>query len=238
MAGQGSGCLNGSCRTLRVADVLQGRAQSSMNCAWHDKAVQCKCCMRPSACSHLLWSVVLNCCVGFADSGGAGAGAGKPGARPARRCAEGRRRLHLVAVGGTYPAAWFYAGVCSPEAADTWTCASCVSAAPCARGYPDRVSQRWPLYAIQSLTTATAARGSLSGLHCCLCCCQCDCRCIAAAAFLTTSPHCCCCRCRATLVVCAVSLVGQWVAEAQQKLGGSLRVYQYHGQGRIRDPAK
>ncbi|GAB4812994.1 hypothetical protein N2152v2_000040 [Parachlorella kessleri] len=43
---------------------------------------------------------------------------------------------------------------------------------------------------------------------------------------------------RATLVVCAVSLVGQWMAEAQQKLGGSLRVYMYHGQGRIRSPEK
>ncbi len=43
-------------------------------------------------------------------------------------------------------------------------------------------------------------------------------------------------RCRATLVVCAVSLVGQWMAEAHQKLGGSLRVYMYHGLGRIRSP--
>ena len=42
----------------------------------------------------------------------------------------------------------------------------------------------------------------------------------------------------ATLVVCAVSLVGQWVAEAKAKAGGSLRIYQYHGQQRIRDPAK
>jgi len=39
----------------------------------------------------------------------------------------------------------------------------------------------------------------------------------------------------ATLVVCAVSLVGQWVTEAQSKAGGALRIYQYHGQGRSRD---
>jgi hypothetical protein len=43
---------------------------------------------------------------------------------------------------------------------------------------------------------------------------------------------------RATLVVCAVSLVGQWAEEAQSKLGGSLSIYQYHGQGRLRDAAK
>ena len=42
--------------------------------------------------------------------------------------------------------------------------------------------------------------------------------------------------CRATLVVCAVSLVGQWMEEAKSKLNGSLRMYQYHGQGRNRDP--
>ncbi|KAI7843193.1 hypothetical protein COHA_003176 [Chlorella ohadii] len=41
---------------------------------------------------------------------------------------------------------------------------------------------------------------------------------------------------RATLVVCAVSLVGQWIAEAQAKLNGSLRMHMYHGQNRIRDP--
>ena len=40
------------------------------------------------------------------------------------------------------------------------------------------------------------------------------------------------------LQVCAVSLVGQWIAEAQAKLGGSLRMHMYHGQGRIRDPAR
>eukprot|EP00887_Chlorella_sp_A99_P003475 scaffold7.g3475.t1 len=43
---------------------------------------------------------------------------------------------------------------------------------------------------------------------------------------------------RATLVVCAVSLVGQWMAEAQAKLGGSLRMHMYHGQNRIKDPIK
>ena len=39
---------------------------------------------------------------------------------------------------------------------------------------------------------------------------------------------------RATLVVCAVSLVGQWIDEAKSKSNGSLRVYQYHGPSRIR----
>ena len=43
---------------------------------------------------------------------------------------------------------------------------------------------------------------------------------------------------RATLVVCAVSLVGQWMEEAKSKLNGSLHMYQYHGQGRIRDPKR
>ena len=37
---------------------------------------------------------------------------------------------------------------------------------------------------------------------------------------------------RATLVVCAVSLVGQWVDEARSKSSGSLKILQYHGQGR------
>jgi hypothetical protein len=40
---------------------------------------------------------------------------------------------------------------------------------------------------------------------------------------------------RATLVVCAVSLVGQWMAEAQEKTGGSMKIYMYHGQGRIKN---
>lgn len=39
---------------------------------------------------------------------------------------------------------------------------------------------------------------------------------------------------RATLVVCAVSLVGQWVEEAQSKSAGSLRILQYHGQNRMK----
>jgi len=39
----------------------------------------------------------------------------------------------------------------------------------------------------------------------------------------------------ATLVVCAVPLVGQWVDEARSKAGGSLRIHQYHGQGRTRN---
>ncbi|KAK9824040.1 hypothetical protein WJX72_007212 [[Myrmecia] bisecta] len=39
----------------------------------------------------------------------------------------------------------------------------------------------------------------------------------------------------ATLVVCAVSLVGQWCSEAEDKLGGSLRIYMYHGQSRNRN---
>lgn len=37
---------------------------------------------------------------------------------------------------------------------------------------------------------------------------------------------------RGTLVVCAVSLVGQWCQEAQKKLSGSLKMYPYHGQSR------
>lgn len=36
-------------------------------------------------------------------------------------------------------------------------------------------------------------------------------------------------------MVCAVSLVGQWLDEAKSKLDGSLRLYMYHGPGRIRD---
>ena len=44
--------------------------------------------------------------------------------------------------------------------------------------------------------------------------------------------------CRATLVVCAVSLVGQWLDEAKSKLDGSLCLYMYHGSRRIRDAAR
>jgi SWI/SNF-related matrix-associated actin-dependent regulator of chromatin subfamily A3 len=45
---------------------------------------------------------------------------------------------------------------------------------------------------------------------------------------------------RGTLVVCPVSLVGQWVSEAKSKLSedAALRIHEYHGQGRIRDSAK
>jgi hypothetical protein len=45
-------------------------------------------------------------------------------------------------------------------------------------------------------------------------------------------------RSTATLVVCAVSLVGQWIDEARSKLDGNntLRIHMYHGQKRIRDP--
>jgi len=41
-------------------------------------------------------------------------------------------------------------------------------------------------------------------------------------------------RSKATLVVCAVSLVGQWIAEAKEKTAGSLKIHMYHGQGRIK----
>jgi SNF2 family DNA or RNA helicase len=37
---------------------------------------------------------------------------------------------------------------------------------------------------------------------------------------------------RATLVVVAVSLVGQWCAEASSKLSGGLKMYPYHGSNR------
>ena len=47
-------------------------------------------------------------------------------------------------------------------------------------------------------------------------------------------------RSRATLVVCNVSLVGQWYDEAVSKLvdGGAKSVYRYYGSGRVRDPSK
>ena len=47
-------------------------------------------------------------------------------------------------------------------------------------------------------------------------------------------------RSTATLVVCAVSLVGQWIDEARSKLDGAggLRIHMYHGQKRVRDPAR
>ena len=40
---------------------------------------------------------------------------------------------------------------------------------------------------------------------------------------------------RATLVICAVSLVGQWLEEAKSKLDGSLKLYMYHGSSRKRN---
>ncbi|WIA28309.1 hypothetical protein OEZ86_010860 [Tetradesmus obliquus] len=39
---------------------------------------------------------------------------------------------------------------------------------------------------------------------------------------------------RATLVVCAVSLVGQWADEADRRTAGNLRICQYHGSGRFK----
>lgn len=41
---------------------------------------------------------------------------------------------------------------------------------------------------------------------------------------------------RATLVICPVSLVGQWIEEAKSKLKNPGLIYPYHGQNRIRDP--
>jgi hypothetical protein len=43
---------------------------------------------------------------------------------------------------------------------------------------------------------------------------------------------------RATLVVCAVSLVGQWADEATGRSDGNLRILQYHGSGRYRFTAQ
>jgi len=43
---------------------------------------------------------------------------------------------------------------------------------------------------------------------------------------------------RATLVICPVSLVGQWIEEAKSKLKNPGLIYPYHGQNRIRDPLK
>ena len=46
-----------------------------------------------------------------------------------------------------------------------------------------------------------------------------------------------CLACRATLVICCVSLVGQWIDEASSKLAGTTRgcICQYHGPNRDRD---
>ncbi|KAK3264219.1 hypothetical protein CYMTET_27027, partial [Cymbomonas tetramitiformis] len=43
---------------------------------------------------------------------------------------------------------------------------------------------------------------------------------------------------RATLVICAVSLVGQWIEEAKGKLKAPLRIHMFHGTNRIRDPQR
>eukprot|EP00940_MAST-03C_sp_MAST-3C-sp2_P002215 g2215.t1 len=43
---------------------------------------------------------------------------------------------------------------------------------------------------------------------------------------------------RATLVVCAVSLVGQWVKEAKRLCGSGVKIYSYYGQKRKRDPVR
>ncbi|CAN0099467.1 unnamed protein product, partial [Ectocarpus sp. 4 AP-2014] len=42
---------------------------------------------------------------------------------------------------------------------------------------------------------------------------------------------------KGTLVVCKVSLVGQWVEEAKRLCGGALSIYPYHGSNRRKDPA-
>ncbi len=44
--------------------------------------------------------------------------------------------------------------------------------------------------------------------------------------------------CRGTLVICPVSLVGQWIDEARSKLEDPGLIYPYHGQNRMRDPRK
>ncbi|KAH7307437.1 hypothetical protein KP509_22G058600 [Ceratopteris richardii] len=43
---------------------------------------------------------------------------------------------------------------------------------------------------------------------------------------------------RGTLVVCPVSIVGQWANEVKSKLAANLSIYMYHGSKRIRDPKK
>ena len=44
--------------------------------------------------------------------------------------------------------------------------------------------------------------------------------------------------CRGTLVICPVSLVGQWIDEARSKLDDPGLIYPYHGSNRVRDPRK
>ena len=39
----------------------------------------------------------------------------------------------------------------------------------------------------------------------------------------------------ATLVVCAVSLVAQWISEAKRKLANNVQIYAYHGQNRSKN---
>ena len=43
-------------------------------------------------------------------------------------------------------------------------------------------------------------------------------------------------RCRATLVVCPVTLMGQWATELADKTNGRLKVLMHHGVKRSRDP--
>ncbi|CAM9800879.1 unnamed protein product [Chrysoparadoxa australica] len=44
--------------------------------------------------------------------------------------------------------------------------------------------------------------------------------------------------CKGTLVVCHVSLVGQWIEEAKRLCGDTLKIYPYHGGSRCRDASK
>eukprot|EP00912_Choanoflagellata_sp_UC4_P000624 UC4_evm2s385 len=53
------------------------------------------------------------------------------------------------------------------------------------------------------------------------------------SAWSTTDNDC----CNATLVVVKLSLVGQWINEAQARLKDTKKMYAYHGQNRNRDPA-
>ncbi|KAG0572879.1 hypothetical protein KC19_VG131700 [Ceratodon purpureus] len=43
---------------------------------------------------------------------------------------------------------------------------------------------------------------------------------------------------KGTLVVCPVSIVGQWANEVKSKLAANLNIYMYHGSKRIRDPKR
>ena len=55
---------------------------------------------------------------------------------------------------------------------------------------------------------------------------------------LLTTTHHTLYRSKGTLVICAVSLVGQWVDEAKRLCDNQLSIHPYHGSNRIRDPAK